>query len=231
MMNEGCATFTHYEIMNRLYDRGLIEEGAMLEFLHMHSAVVTQPSYDDRRFSGINPYALGFAMMQDIARICDHPDEEDRQWFPEIAGNGQSLATIRDAWIHYRDESFILQFLSPRLIRELRLFKVSDNADDIYMTVKAIHDESGYREVRRQLAAPYDLSKQEPEIQITDANLKGNRRLVLTHRVRDGKLLQKAEANRILRHLANLWGYRVRMVEVDAESHQTLSEYDAVSMP
>src|SRR5690606_18316680 len=107
MMNEGCATFSHYEIMNRLYDRGRIDEGSMLEFLHMHSAVVAQPNFDDRRYGGINPYALGFAMVRDIARICDHPDSEDREWFPDIAGNGQSMATIRDAWAQYRDESFI----------------------------------------------------------------------------------------------------------------------------
>ena len=25
MMNEGCATFVHYEIMNRLYERGLVD--------------------------------------------------------------------------------------------------------------------------------------------------------------------------------------------------------------
>ena len=55
LMNEGCATFTHYEIMNRLYDRGQIDDGAMLEFLHMHSAVVSQPDFDSRRFSGIIP--------------------------------------------------------------------------------------------------------------------------------------------------------------------------------
>src|SRR6056297_2023941 len=98
MMNEGCATFVHYEIMNRLYDAGKINDGAMLEFLHMHSAVVRQPNFDDRRFSGLNPYALGFAMMRDIARICEQPDEEDRQWFPEIAGNGDPIGTLREAW-------------------------------------------------------------------------------------------------------------------------------------
>ena len=74
MMNEGCATFVHYEIMNRLHDRGLITEGSMLEFLHSHSSVVFQPGFDDPRFSGLNPYALGFAMMSDIKRICDRPD-------------------------------------------------------------------------------------------------------------------------------------------------------------
>ena len=86
MMNEGCATFVHYEIMNKLHDRGLITEGSMLEFLHSHSSVVFQPGFDDPRFSGLNPYALGFAMMSDIQRICDRPTEEDQAWFPEIAG-------------------------------------------------------------------------------------------------------------------------------------------------
>ena len=46
-MNEGCATFVHYTIVNRLYDSGLISEGALLEFLHSHTNVVTQPDFDD----------------------------------------------------------------------------------------------------------------------------------------------------------------------------------------
>src|SRR5919109_5133147 len=39
VMNEGCATFVHYEIMNRLFEKGLLTEGAMLEFMHSHSSV------------------------------------------------------------------------------------------------------------------------------------------------------------------------------------------------
>ena len=66
---------------------------------------------------------------------------------------------------------------------------------------------------------------------MTEADLKGNRRLVLTHRVRDGRLLSKEDCNRTLRHVANLWGYRVRLLEVDAESGATLNEFDVVAMP
>ena len=73
VMNEGCATFCHYEIMNRLYERGQVNEGAMLEFMHSHSSVVFQPRFEDRFYSGINPYALGFAMMRDIQRMCVDP--------------------------------------------------------------------------------------------------------------------------------------------------------------
>lgn len=96
MMNEGCATFVHYEIMQRLFDRGQINEGAMLEFLHSHSSVVAQPAFHSKRFSGMNPYALGFAMMRDIQRICRQPTDEDLHWFPEIAGNGNDMATLRE---------------------------------------------------------------------------------------------------------------------------------------
>jgi spore cortex formation protein SpoVR/YcgB (stage V sporulation) len=122
VMNEGCATFVHHYIMNALYDRGQVTEGSMLEFYHMHANVLTQPDFDDQRFSGLNPYALGFAMMGDIRRMCTEPTDEDREWFPGFAGNGDWRATLRDAWANYRDESFIQQFLSPALIRKLRLF-------------------------------------------------------------------------------------------------------------
>lgn len=43
---------------------------------HERDAHATQEH--DPRFSGINPYALGFAMMQDIERICTEPTAEDR---------------------------------------------------------------------------------------------------------------------------------------------------------
>lgn len=113
LMNEGCATFVHYTIVNRLYDKGLISEGALLEILHSHANVLTQFDFDDKRYSGINPYALGFAMMQDIQRICVAPTVEDREWFPEIAGREDWRAVLRDVWANYRDKSFVRQFLSP----------------------------------------------------------------------------------------------------------------------
>ena len=153
MMNEGCATFVHYEIMNRLYERGQLTDGTMLEFLHSHSSVIFQPAFNDRRFSGLNPYALGFAMMNDIKRICTEPTAEDREWFPEIAGSGDWMGTLRQAWAEFRDESFVLQYLSPKLIRDFRLFAVSDDAKEAAMEVKSIHDEQGYKDVRRRLAA------------------------------------------------------------------------------
>ena len=53
MMNEGCATFVHYYIMNRMYQRGLLTEGAMIEFLQSHTAAVFQPDFDHPGYYGM----------------------------------------------------------------------------------------------------------------------------------------------------------------------------------
>ncbi|MEO1330126.1 MAG: SpoVR family protein [Pseudomonadota bacterium] len=231
VMNEGCATFVHYEIMNTLYDRGRIGEGEMLEFLHSHSSVVFQPTFKDRRFGGLNPYALGFAMMNDIKRMAEHPTQEDKDWFPDLAGCGDALGALKAAWADFRDESFIHQYLSPKVIRDFRLFALDDDAEDSEMEVSAIHDDAGYRNVRRRLAGQYDAAALDPSIEIIEANLSSNRRLVLCHTVREERLLDKAECERTLQCLANLWGHRVKLLEVCSETQDVLVEHDALPRP
>jgi stage V sporulation protein R len=225
LMNEGCATWCHYYIMNRLHQKGQLSDGSLLEFLHSHTSVVFQPDFDDQRFSGINPYALGFTMMDDIRRICTEPTDEDREWFPGIAGNNDSTGTLRDAWANYRDESFILQFLSPTVMRKMKLFDVRNDAAEPELHVEAIHNERGYRKLRKSLARQYDIGYLEPDIQIVDVDLIGDRKLILQHRVLNRILLEESDTRAVLRHIANLWGYEVMLVEVDAITDAVLKEH------
>jgi spore cortex formation protein SpoVR/YcgB (stage V sporulation) len=167
-------------------------------------------------------------MMRDIKRICTEPTDEDHAWFPEIAGNGDPFGTLRHAWANYRDESFVLQYLSPHLIRDFRLFKVFDDAEADAMTVDAIHDERGYREIRRALARHYDLARHEPDIQIRDVDLAGDRCLVLSHAVHNGIELDDASARAVMEHLSTLWGYGIRLEERDATTDQVLKTHEAV---
>ena len=231
VMNEGCATWCHYEIMNRMYDRGMLTEGTMLEFMHSHSSVVFQPRFEDKFFSGFNPYALGFAMMRDIQRLSLEPTDEDKVWFPEIAGNGDPVGNLKEAWANFRDDSFIQQYLSPKVIRDFRLFHIHDSSDSPFVEVKAIHDEQGYRRVRKMLASQYDASARDPDIQVVSADLSGGRRLTLQHRTRNGILLDKEQTDRTLQHVAHLWGYRVKMIEADADTGKTLKEHEALPLP
>jgi stage V sporulation protein R len=214
VMNEGCATFVHHAIMNRLYDKGLITEGAMFEFLASHTAVIFQPGFDDPRYSGLNPYALGFGIMSDMKRICEEPTEEDRRWFPDFAGSGDWLGLLKDAWANYRDESFIEQFLSPKVMRDFRLFALADEADAPALTVSAIHDETGYRRVRSTLARQYDPGETDPNIQVVGANLKGNRKLFLEHRMHRGVPLNAQLRDQVMPHIERLWGHEVALDEV-----------------
>jgi stage V sporulation protein R len=225
VMNEGCATYCHYRIMTRLHEQGRISDGSYLEFLQSHTNVIRQPEFDDRQFGGWNPYALGFAMMQDIERICANPTDEDREWFPAFAGHGDPMATLRDVWLNYRDESFIAQFLSPRLIRQFRMFHLADDADDPELRIDAIHNERGFRRVRRTLARQYDVAWTDPDVQVIDVDLAGDRRLLLQHNVVNGLFLEEADARRVLQHLADLWGYNVTLREVDTEGALPHKEY------
>ncbi len=221
VMNEGCASFVHHYITNTLHERGRLTDGAMLEILHSHANVLQQPEFDDPRYRGINPYALGSAMMADIRRICCQPEEEDREWFPEIAGNGDWRSTLKDAWANFRDESFIRQYLSPRLIRKLRLFVLSDDSSESHCKVGSIHDERGYQGVRETLARSYDLAVIEPDIQVVDVDLRGDRVLHLRHTMRDDVRLYETSMDEVLAHIRRLWGYDVSLTGADAQTDKT----------
>ncbi|MDO8178606.1 MAG: SpoVR family protein [Undibacterium sp.] len=213
VMNEGWATFWHYTILNQLYEEGIVGDGFMMEFLQSHTNVVFQPAADSRYYNGINPYALGFAMMRDIRRICEEPTEEDRAWFPDIAGTDW-LKTLNFAMRNFKDESFIAQFLSPKLIRDFHFFSVLDDDSQENLNISAIHDESGYQAIRQQLAGQYNLGNREPNIQIWSVDMHGDRALTLRHTEYLRRPLN-AQTTEMLKHVARLWGFDVYLETVD----------------
>lgn len=50
----------------------------------------------------------------------------------------------------FKDESFISQFLSPKIMRDFRFFTVLDDDHNNYPEISAIHNEEGYREIRNK---------------------------------------------------------------------------------
>ena len=213
VMNEGWATFWHYTILNTMYDQGLVNDGFMIEFLQAHCSVIYQPPYNSRIFNGINPYALGFAMMRDIRRICEEATEEDRIWFPDIA-DSDWLTTMDFAMRNFKDESFIMQYLSPKLIRDFKLFAIVDDDKREKIRVSAIHDETGYRNVRQALAEQYNLNNLQPNIMVFSADRRGDRSLTLRYYMQDRRPLDES-TDELLKHVARLWGFDVRLEEVN----------------
>jgi spore cortex formation protein SpoVR/YcgB (stage V sporulation) len=220
VMNEGWATFWHYTLLNTLYDEGLLGDSFMLEFLQSHTNVVAQPPYNSRWYSGLNPYALGFAMWRDIRRICEAPDDEDRRWFPEIAGTDWR-ETFDFAMRNFKDESFIAQYLSPKVMRDFRLFAVLDDDRENNLKVSAIHDDSGFQRVRQILSEQYNLGNREPNIQVWNVDLRGDRSLTLRHQQHQRRPLGES-TDEVMKHIARLWGFTVRLEAVDESGQCSL---------
>ncbi len=218
VMNEGWATFWHYTLLNQLYTEGLVTDGFMIEFLQSHTNVIHQPAFDSKYYSGINPYALGFAMMTDIRRICEEPTDEDRHWFPDIAGSDWNK-TLHFAMQNFKDESFIGQYLSPKVIRDFKLFSILDDYKESEIAVTSIHNEYGYQYIRQVLSEQYNLGSNEPNIQVYDVDRKGNRTLTLRHTQYHDMPLGKS-IDEVLKHVVRLWGFDVRL--------ETLSESNSI---
>lgn len=208
VLNEGYASFSHYYIVSRLHEKGLIDEGSYLEFIKSHTNVVYQPDFDAPWFNGMNPYALGFAIFMDIKRICENPTEEDKRWLPHLIGKRWQDAT-KDAMMNYKDESFIHQFLSPKVIRDFKLFSIKDDTSEDFIEISAIHNEDGYLKIRNALADGYNRANYVPDLQVDEVNVLGDRALYIVHEPYQGRTLDEDSAYNTIQHIANLWEFDV----------------------
>lgn len=222
VMNEGWACFWHYTLLHGLYDEGLVTDEFMLEILQSHTNVIMQVPYNSPYFNGINPYTLGYHMMQDIKRICENPTTEDKQWFPYLA-NTDWLTSLDTAMRNYKDESFIAQYLSPKLMRDLKLFHITDDDRSPELYVNAIHDDSGYLKVRDALSRQYNLGYNEPDIQVYSVDVQGDRALTLRH-TQHNRIPLGNTTDEVLKHLHFLWKFPVKVEVVNPEG-SVVSEF------
>ncbi len=145
IINEGWATFIHYQMLSRLYELDLITDEEYMYCLGSHTGVVYQHPY-----SQINPYAIGFAIFMDLKRICETPEEQDFIDYPHLCNTDwkKSLSFIMET---YKDDTFIQQYLTRRVVDDLGLMTLEDNKAKDYYTVTG----TGYdlKTIRKTLAA------------------------------------------------------------------------------
>ena len=218
VMNEGWATFWHHRLINDMYEAGEIDQGILLECLHSHTNVIRQ-----REYSALNPYALGFAAWNEIKRVCESPTDEDREYLPEIAGKDW-LETFHDTMQNYRDESFLLQYLTPKLVRDFKLMAIQTREDLDHWSVSETAGTESFKSIRSQLSAAYRLESSMPEISVVGYALESDRKLLLQHQSYGGKMLAEDHAQQTLKHLRGLWGYDVALETVD-KNGTTLKAY------
>ncbi len=111
IMNEGWASFWHYNILNKLN----LPQNMHLEFLRRHNEVIRPLK------SSINPYYIGFKIFEDL-------------------NNKFGLEKIFDVRETERDQSFIRRYLTQELCSEMNLFEYVMAGND-YMVSEVSDDE------------------------------------------------------------------------------------------
>jgi spore cortex formation protein SpoVR/YcgB (stage V sporulation) len=154
LLHEGWASFVHYTIMTQMWEDKYLTDGSYMEFLQSHTGVCYQPP----NTAQLNPYKVGYAMFADLKRVCMEPDKEDELWFPDLCGTDW-ITSLRDIMINYKDQSFVMQYLGPKVIRELQLMEIT-HADDKYYNVNEVHDDEGVWGIRETLSNKYGLAAQ-----------------------------------------------------------------------
>ena len=208
VMNEGFASFMHYELMTELYNTGHLNEGSYLEFLEHHTAVLNQPSYIYAK--SLNPYVVGFSVFADIKRMCLKSTEEDKLYFPDLEGK-DPYKTILDIVANYRDESFIAQFLSPKVVRDLKLFVAHDEEKSKHVEISETSDLDSFESLRHKLSLAYDMDSYIPRLDVVNVDWEKTRELVLKYYALNNKELVFEDMKETLSCIETLWGYPIRI--------------------
>lgn len=155
-----------------------------------------------------------------------NPTKEDLEWFPEIAGKGNWKEQFLYIVENFKDETFVLQYLSPKVMRDMRLFELSDEQTSNFYKVSSIHNEKGYRKVRQSLSEFYNRSRYVPDIQVYNVDVYGNRSLTLEYTPVDSKELDLNEVDKVLPHIKHLWGFPVKIVQRGQEKLTVICSLD-----
>ncbi|STS83570.1 SpoVR family protein [Klebsiella pneumoniae] len=206
-MNEGWATFWHYTILNHLYDEGKVTERFMLEFLHSHTNVVFQPPYNSPWYSGLTPTRWASPCSRTSSASVSRPRKRIKYWFPDIAGSDW-LETLHFAMRDFKDEK-LYQSVSCRR----RSCAISASLP-CSTTITTIIWRSRRFTTKRVIArsaisspAQYNLSNLEPNIQVWNVDLRGDRSLTLRYVPHNRVPLDKGRRE-VLKHVASSVGVR-----------------------
>ncbi|MGL4344452.1 MAG: SpoVR family protein, partial [Cellulosilyticaceae bacterium] len=179
IMNEGWASFWHYTILNKL---GL-EPGMQFEFLKVHNGVISPTK------GSLNPYYIGFKIWEDL--------------YNKHQGDFKVLSQIREV---ERDASFIRNYLTYDICREMNLFEFED--EERYYVISEVSNEKGWRHIRNTLANSVGLGSI-PVINVEEVNRSENM-LILSHSY-DERELNLTYAAETLKHIQTLWGGKVQL--------------------
>src|SRR5256884_2634662 len=199
----------HSRIMRKLGDRGVISDSETVEFAQLHSSVLS-PSR-----TSLNPYYLGFKMLEDIERRWDNPTQEEQERFGRKPGMGkQKIFEVREL---ENDVSFLRNYLTEDLVKELDLYLYKKEGDEWVIV------EKNWEKVRDGIVASL-TNFGYPYLVIDNGDYRGNSELYIKH-LFEGQELDLVYAEKTLQYVYQLWGRPVHL-ETVYEDKRILVSYD-----
>jgi len=193
IMNEGWASYWHYRILSELD----LDQALQLEFLKRHNQVVRPLR------GGLNPYHLGYKLFENVYKRWETPSQEEQKECDRPGGQGaEKIFQVRES---DRDESFLRQYLTEELMRELDLFQHNQKGSDRVITHVSTPED--WRTIRETLLRNVGLGSI-PVIRIVEVKTQSGQELILRHEY-DGRELDAEYADRTLRYVQRLWGKKV----------------------
>jgi stage V sporulation protein R len=208
-MNEGWASIWHSRIMRRLGDMGVISDSDIIEFAQLHSGVLS-PS---RTY--LNPYYIGFKVFEDIERRWNEPTKEEQERLGRKPGQG--LAKIFEVRELDNDVSFLRNYLTEDLVKDLDLYLYRKEGDEWVIV------EKDWEKVRDGIVASM-TNFGTPYLVVENGDYRGNRELYIRH-LFEGQELDMVYAEKTLQHVYTLWGRPVHL-ETLYEGKRILLSYD-----
>ncbi|HEX8922656.1 MAG TPA: SpoVR family protein, partial [Pyrinomonadaceae bacterium] len=199
-------SFWHARIMRELD----LTDNEHIEFADLHSGVVSPHK------GQLNPYYLGYKILEDIERRWDNPSAEEREKLGRRAGAGrEKIFEVREL---DNDVSFLRNYLTEELCEELDLF-VYELIEEEDWTIT----EKRWERVRDQLVSNM-TNFGFPYIEVADGDYNGNRELYLKH-VYESAELDQRYARKALEHVYTLWGRPVHL-ETVVDEERVVMHYD-----
>jgi stage V sporulation protein R len=212
IVHEGAASFWHAEIMYK-YD-GLTPE-EYLDFVRTHEKVV-QPGGNP--FS-INPYFLGFKIFKDIEVRWD---EKYANGESDITGREKVFQVIKEE----NDISFIRNYLTTDLIKELKLFTYGyvedypkDHSDEKFIEIK----DNVREEIVEAIVSPL-YNGGVPNIVITGVGSEGA--LLMRHDSEVVGTLDFKFAENVLEYIWELWAAPIELCVKDDDGEEVILCFD-----
>ena len=204
IMNEGWASYWHQRIVRDLE----LSDREYVEFAQMNAGVLAPSRHE------LNPYHVGLKILEDVERRWDAPSAEERSRLGRAPGQGRAkLFEVREL---ESDVAFLRNYLTPGLVQELDLYVYKVEPDGGLAVV-----EKDWERIRDMIVGSM-TNFGVPYIQVEDGDHRKARELYLRH-LYEGREIDAAYAERVLRYLHAIWGRPVHLQTVLDEQPCVLS--------